>query len=114
MAHLFRGVMVSDSHRTEGTLLRAAEDAGVPPGVWKGRGLAVVGLTAGAVVSERQAELLLDQVRHPDADRIERELLAAGESPARARRSSRPTPSTPSCSWRRYLPGSGGRESRAR
>ncbi|MEV7796299.1 hypothetical protein AB0O68_30595 [Streptomyces sp. NPDC087512] len=60
MAHLFRGVMVSDGHRTEGTLLRAAQDeAGVPSGVWKGRGLAVVGLMAGDVVSERQAELLL-------------------------------------------------------
>ncbi|MFZ4176696.1 MobF family relaxase [Streptomyces griseoincarnatus] len=79
--------MVGDGHRTAGTPLRAAQDeAGVPPGVWKGRGLAAVGLTAGDVVSERQAELLLGEGRHPDADRIERELLAQGESPARARR----------------------------
>ncbi|GHA74486.1 hypothetical protein GCM10010345_91250 [Streptomyces canarius] len=35
---------------------------------------------------ERQAELLLGEGRHPDADRIERELLAQGKSPARARR----------------------------
>ncbi|MFF9352754.1 hypothetical protein [Streptomyces sp. NPDC014734] len=43
-----------------GTPLRTAQDeAGVPPGVWKGRGLATVGLRAGAVVTERQAELLL-------------------------------------------------------
>nr|BFD88417.1 hypothetical protein StreXyl84_78180 [Streptomyces sp. Xyl84] len=85
--YLFRGVMVGDGHRTVGTPLRAAQDAaGVPPGVWKGRGLAAVGLTAGDVVTERQAELLLGEGRHPDADRIERELLAQGESPARARR----------------------------
>ncbi|MGW3521788.1 MobF family relaxase [Streptomyces hydrogenans] len=85
--YLFRGVMVGDGHRAAGTPLRAAQDeAGVPPGVWKGRGLAVLGRAAGDVVSERQAELLLGEGRHPDADRIERELLAQGKSPARARR----------------------------
>ncbi|WP_079137437.1 MobF family relaxase [Streptomyces noursei] len=79
--------MVGDGHRSAGTLLRAAQDeAGVPPGVWKGRGLAALGLRDGDVVTERQAELLLGEGRHPDADRIERELLTAGESPARARR----------------------------
>lgn len=87
MRYLFRGVMVGDGHRQAGTPLRAAQDeAGVPPGVWKGRGLAALGLTAGDVVSERQAELLLGEGRHPDADRIERELLAQGKSPAQARR----------------------------
>ncbi|MFK4024675.1 MobF family relaxase [Streptomyces albogriseolus] len=85
--YLFRGVMVGDGHRRAGTPLLAAQDeAGVPPGVWKGRGLAALGLAAGDVVTERQAELLLGEGRHPDADRIERELLAQGESPARARR----------------------------
>ncbi|CCK32908.1 TrwC relaxase protein involved in conjugal DNA transfer (plasmid) [Streptomyces davaonensis JCM 4913] len=79
--------MVGDGHRAAGTPLRAAQDeAGVPPGVWKGRGLAAVGLTAGDVVTERQAELLLGEGRHPDADRIERELLGEGRSPAKARR----------------------------
>ncbi|MFI1568387.1 MobF family relaxase [Streptomyces sp. NPDC020490] len=79
--------MVGDGHRPAGRALRAAQDeAGVPPGVWKGRGLAAVGLAAGDVVSERQAELLLGEGRHPDADRIERELLAQGMSPAKARR----------------------------
>ncbi|CAL9627932.1 hypothetical protein SUDANB99_05955 (plasmid) [Streptomyces sp. enrichment culture] len=79
--------MVGDGHRRAGTSLLAAQDeAGVPPGVWKGRGLAALGLAAGDVVTERQAELLLGEGRHPDADRIERELLAQGESPARARR----------------------------
>ncbi|MFE2943432.1 MobF family relaxase [Streptomyces sp. NPDC059255] len=79
--------MVGDGHRAAGKPLRAAQDeAGVPPGIWKGRGLAAVGLVAGDVVNERQAELLLGEGRHPDADRIERELLAQGKSPAQARR----------------------------
>ncbi|MDT3728756.1 MobF family relaxase [Streptomyces sp. DSM 41972] len=79
--------MVGDGHRRAGTPLRAAQDeAGVPPGVWKGRGLAALGLAAGDVVTERQAELLLGEGRHPDADRIERELLARGRTPAQARR----------------------------
>ncbi|EDY48816.1 conserved hypothetical protein [Streptomyces clavuligerus] len=85
--YLFRGVMAGDGHRAPGTSLRAAQDeAGVPPGVWKGGGLAAVGLAAGDVVTERQAELLLGEGRHPDADRIERELLDAGHDPAAARR----------------------------
>ncbi|MEU0712147.1 relaxase domain-containing protein [Streptomyces lavendulocolor] len=87
--------MVGDGHRSAGTLLRAAQDeAGVPPGVWKGRGLAALGLRAGDVVSERQAELLLGEGRHPDADRIEREFLAQGKSPAQA--SGRPCRAGPS------------------
>ncbi|MFE6270486.1 MobF family relaxase [Streptomyces goshikiensis] len=85
--YLFRGVMVGDGHRAAGTSLSAAQDeAGVPPGIWKGRGLAAVGLAAGDVVTERQAEHLLGEGRHPDADRIERALLAEGKSPAQARR----------------------------
>ncbi|MBV7674334.1 relaxase domain-containing protein [Streptomyces halstedii] len=79
--------MVGDGHRRAGMPLHAAQDeAGVPPGVWKGRGLAALGLAAGGAVTERQAELLLGEGRHPDADRIERELLAQGKSPAQARR----------------------------
>ncbi|MFD4577648.1 MobF family relaxase [Streptomyces sp. NPDC058417] len=85
--YYFRGVMVGDGHRPAGTPLRAAQDeAGVPPGIWRGQGLAAVGLTAGDVVTERQAELLLGEGRHPDADRIERERLEAGDDPAKARR----------------------------
>ncbi|WP_234428196.1 MobF family relaxase [Streptomyces badius] len=79
--------MVGDGHRPAGEALRDAQDeAGVPPGVWRGRGLDAVGLTAGDVVGERQAELLLGEGRHPDADRIERERLEAGDDPAKARR----------------------------
>ncbi|WP_405204800.1 relaxase domain-containing protein [[Kitasatospora] papulosa] len=81
--------MVGDGHRPAGTALRDAQDeAGVPPGIWRGRGLEAVGLTAGDVVSERQAELLLGEGRHPDGDRIERERLQEGDDPAKARRSS--------------------------
>ncbi|MET8516898.1 MobF family relaxase [Streptomyces sp. NPDC005077] len=81
------GVMVGDGHRPAGKPLRDAQDeAGVPPGFWTGRGLAAVGLTAGDEVTERQAELLLGEGRHPDADRIEAELLAAGDDPVKARR----------------------------
>ncbi|MFG2324791.1 relaxase domain-containing protein [Streptomyces sp. NPDC048568] len=76
--YLFRGVMVGDGRRTAGTPLRAAQDeAGVPPGVWKGRGLAALGLTAGDVVTERQAELLLGEGRHPDRARAP----GAGQDP---------------------------------
>ncbi|WP_398877616.1 MobF family relaxase, partial [Streptomyces prunicolor] len=79
--------MVGDGHRPAGKPLRAAQgEAGVPPGFWTGRGLAAVGLTAGDVVTERQAELLLGEGRHPDADRIERERLEAGDDPSTARR----------------------------
>ncbi|WTH73703.1 MobF family relaxase (plasmid) [Streptomyces sp. NBC_01238] len=81
------GVMVGDGYRPAGKPLRAAQDeAGVPAGFWTGRGLAAVGLVAGDVVTERQAELLLGEGRHPDADRIERELLQEGKSPTQARR----------------------------
>ncbi|WP_138902427.1 MobF family relaxase [Streptomyces albidochromogenes] len=79
--------MVGDGHRRAGTSLRAAQDAaGVPAGFWTGRGLPAVGLAAGDVVTERQAALLIGEGRHPDADRIEHERLAAGDDPAKARR----------------------------
>lgn len=79
--------MVGDGRRAAGTPLRAAQDeAGVPPGFWTGRGLAGLGLVAGSEVTERQAELLLGEGRHPNADRIEAELLGAGVDPAAARR----------------------------
>ncbi|MFS0696715.1 TraA protein [Streptomyces nitrosporeus] len=41
--YYFRGVMVGDGHRPAGTALHDAQDeAGVPPGIWRGRGLAAV------------------------------------------------------------------------
>ncbi|MFI0813905.1 MobF family relaxase [Streptomyces echinatus] len=82
-----RGVAFGDGRRPVGQLLKDAQEmAGLPPGRWLGRGLAALGLIEGAEVSERQMELVFGQGRHPDADRIERDLLDDGADPATARR----------------------------
>ncbi|MFE5096370.1 relaxase domain-containing protein [Streptomyces sp. NPDC056638] len=97
------GVMVGDGYRPAGKPLRAAQDeAGVPAGFWRGRGLAAVGLVAGDVVTERQAELLLGEGQHPDADRIERKLLQKGK--ARLRPGGRPCWAGPSGTTNRQRP----------
>ncbi|MEU2415084.1 MobF family relaxase [Streptomyces sp. NPDC013099] len=81
-----RGVAYGDGRRPMGQSLKDAQAvAGLPPGRWLGRGLAGLGLTEGAEVSERQLELLFGQGRRPDADRIERGLLDDGADPATAR-----------------------------
>ncbi|MFJ4972707.1 MobF family relaxase [Streptomyces sp. NPDC088755] len=81
-----RGVAFGDGRRPVGQSLKGSlEKAGLPPGVWMGRGLAALGLTAGQTVTERQMELVFGQLRHPDADRIERELLDDGADPETAR-----------------------------
>lgn len=81
-----RGVAFGDGRRPVGQSLKDAQEmAGLPPGRWWGRGLAALGLTAGQTVSERQMELVFGQLRHPDADRIERELLDDGADPETAR-----------------------------
>jgi hypothetical protein len=49
------------------------------------RGLSALLLTAGETVTQRQMELVYGQGRHPDADRIERELLDDGADPETAR-----------------------------
>ncbi|UZK58726.1 relaxase domain-containing protein [Streptomyces drozdowiczii] len=68
------------------TPLRAAqEQAGVPVGRWMGRGLAVLGLAPGEEVTEAQLRNLFgERGRHPYADRIEAERLAAGDSAKKA------------------------------
>ncbi|HWU08588.1 MAG TPA: MobF family relaxase [Streptomyces sp.] len=82
-----RGVAFGDGHRPVGQSLKdAQEGAGLPPRVWRGRGLAALGLTDGQVVTERQMKRLFGEGRHPDADRLERELLDDGVDPATARR----------------------------
>ncbi|MFD3847943.1 MobF family relaxase [Streptomyces microflavus] len=82
-----RGVAFGDGHRPVGQSLKGAQEmAGLPPGVWRGRGLPTLGLTDGQVVTERQMKLLFGEGRHPDADRMERELLDDGVDPATARR----------------------------
>jgi hypothetical protein len=55
--YCFRGVLVGDSHRPAGKSLRAARgEVGVLPGIWKGRDLTAVGLTAGEPFSRRSPE----------------------------------------------------------
>jgi len=78
----FSDAVVGDGRRPAGVPLRVAqEQAGVPVGRWTGRGLAVFGLVAGEEVTEAQLRNLFGEWgRHPDADRIEAERLAAGDS----------------------------------
>ncbi|MGW3029165.1 MobF family relaxase [Streptomyces sp. NPDC001221] len=84
--YYLRGVAVGDGRRPVRTPMKdAQEEAGLPPGVWMGRGLPALRLTEGAEVTERQAELLFGEGRHPDADRIERDLLDDGTHPETAR-----------------------------
>ncbi|MFE8965089.1 MobF family relaxase [Streptomyces iakyrus] len=81
-----RGVAFGDGRRPVGQSLKDAQEmAGLPPGRWLGRGLDALGLIEGAEVSERQMELVFGQGRHPDSDRIERDLLDDGADPATAR-----------------------------
>jgi hypothetical protein len=77
--------MVGDGQRPAKKPLKVAQkEAGIPPGGWAGAWLR----SAWPPVprSARQAELLFGEGRHPDADRIAAELLAAGDSRAEARR----------------------------
>ncbi|MGW3658792.1 relaxase domain-containing protein [Streptomyces sp. NPDC005151] len=88
--YYLRQVAVGDGRRPRGKGLdQAQEEAGVPPGVWMGRALPAVGLTAGARVTEGQMRNLFGEGLHPDADRIVEERLAAGDSPAAAARAAR-------------------------
>ncbi|MFJ9675282.1 MobF family relaxase [Streptomyces sp. NPDC101221] len=84
--YYLRETVVGDGRRPARTPLRAAqEQAGVPVGRWMGRGLAVLGLAPGEEVTEAQLRNLFgERGRHPYADRIEAERLAAGDSPKKA------------------------------
>ncbi|MFI8504501.1 MobF family relaxase [Streptomyces sp. NPDC085524] len=84
--YFFRETVVGDGRRPARTPLREAqEQAGVPAGRWMGRGLAVLGLAPGEEVTEAQLRNLFgERGRHPDADRIEADLLAKGVSPKKA------------------------------
>ncbi|GAA1149117.1 MobF family relaxase [Streptomyces javensis] len=84
--YYLRGVAVGDGRRPARKPLKAAQkEVGLPPGVWMGRGLPALGLTAGETVTQRQMELLFGEGRHPDADRMERERLDDGVDPDTAR-----------------------------
>ncbi|MGW1902248.1 MobF family relaxase [Streptomyces hirsutus] len=81
-----RGVAFGDGRCPARQPLKHAQQmAGLPPGVWMGRGLPALGLTAGETVTQRQMELVFGMGRHPDADRIERERLDDGDTLAEAR-----------------------------
>ncbi|MEE6269176.1 MobF family relaxase [Streptomyces diastatochromogenes] len=85
--YYLRRVVVGDGRRPARTPLRQAqEEAGVPAGRWMGRGLEVLDLAAGDVVTEAQLRHLFGEGRHPHADRIEADELVAGKKPAAARR----------------------------
>ncbi|MYS40670.1 relaxase domain-containing protein [Streptomyces sp. SID5998] len=84
--YYLRETVVGDGRRPARRPLRVAqEQAGVPAGRWMGRGLAALGLAPGEEVTEAQLRNLFgERGRHPDADRIEADLLAAGVSPKKA------------------------------
>ncbi|SOC49459.1 DNA primase, catalytic core [Blastococcus aggregatus] len=59
---------------------------GESPGVWTGSGLTgLPAVSAGQPVDEAQMKALFGEGRHPDAERLEREELAAGRTPEQAR-----------------------------
>jgi len=60
---------------------------GNPPGVWTGSGIAVLGVDG--EVTEAQMKALYGEGLHPEADRIIAERIAAGDSPAGARRAAK-------------------------
>ncbi|MFH8533504.1 hypothetical protein ACH4GE_34400 [Streptomyces tendae] len=84
--YYLRETVVGDGRRPARTPLRATqEQAGVPVGRWMGRGLAVLGLAPGEEATEaRLRSMFGERGRHPYADRIEAERLAAGDSPKKA------------------------------
>ncbi|MFJ6805710.1 MobF family relaxase [Streptomyces anulatus] len=84
--YYLRQTVVGDGRRPARTPLSAAqEQAGVPAGRWMGRGLAALGLAPGEDVTESQLRNLFgERGRHPDADRIEADRLAAGDCPKKA------------------------------
>lgn len=60
---------------------------GYPSGEWFGSGAAVLGVSG--EVSAAQMNALFGEGRHPDADRIEAEMIAAGASPEQALRATK-------------------------
>ncbi|MEV7881873.1 MobF family relaxase [Streptomyces microflavus] len=86
--YFLRETVAGDGRRPAGTPLRTAqEQAGVPAGRWMGRGLSALGLAPGQEVTDQHLRNLFgERGRHPYADRIEADRLAAGESPQKAYR----------------------------
>ncbi len=77
--YLTRQVAAQDASAVPpGGLAEYYSERGEAPGTWLGSGLAGVGITAGATVSEEQMTALFGEGRHPDAVSIERALRAEG------------------------------------
>jgi conjugative relaxase-like TrwC/TraI family protein len=77
--YLTRQVATGDDPRQRGEDLSAYYTAsGNPPGRWVGEGLDSLGVSGR--VSETQMRALFGEGRHPDADAIERALIAGGTS----------------------------------
>ncbi len=88
--YYLRQVAVGDGRRPRGKNLdQAQEEAGVPPGVWMGKALPAVGLTAGSRVTHRQMANLFGKGRHPASEQIIETRLAAGDTSAKAERATR-------------------------
>lgn len=85
--YLTRQVASGDVAREQGdSLSDYYTQDGNPPGRWVGTGLA--GLGVEGQVDEVQMKALFGEGRHPDADRLERELVAQGASPQDAMKAS--------------------------
>lgn len=86
--YFLRETVTGDGRRPAGAPLRTAqEQAGVPAGRWMGRGLTALGLAPGQEVTDQHLKNLFgERGRHPCADRLEADRLAAGESPEKAYR----------------------------
>lgn len=85
--YLTRQVASGDVVRDQGeSLTDYYTQDGNPPGRWVGAGLA--GLGVDGQVSEAQMKALFGEGRHPDADRLERELVAQGATPEEAMKAS--------------------------
>ncbi len=91
-----------DTNRGYGTLASYYEQKGESPGVWMGSGIdscpsVVPEFSVGGPVSEAQMVALFGEGRHPDADVIERRLIAEG---VRGRELDRATRLGVSVGWR--------------
>ncbi|MGC4174326.1 MobF family relaxase [Demequina sp.] len=76
-AYLTNQVASADVVREKGQgLVDYYAESGNPPGVWMGSGRDFVGLEG--VVTESQMAALYGECRHPDADRIEAQMIANG------------------------------------
>lgn len=91
LTYYTRQVAVLDAtDRGRASLNQYYSEKGERPGVWAGRGLADVdGLAHGSPVSEEQMRALFGEGRHPNADLLQAEMLARGDSAEEVLRATR-------------------------